>query len=200
MPGVGQPGDGQPGAARGTGIEAAGRWLFERRGWLPVPLVGLLLVLPPRHWGAGLAVAAVGEGIRLAAVGHIGTPSRTRGADVGPLVDSGPYAWVRNPLYVGNLLLWAGLGVVAWPAAVVIVPLLAVYYEAIVRWEEANLARQLGEPYRAYRARVPRWVPRPPGGPREGRWSARKALRSERSTLLAIGVVLAAMGARATLG
>jgi protein-S-isoprenylcysteine O-methyltransferase Ste14 len=179
---------------------ALGGWLFARRGWLPVPLLVALVLAPPRHWVPGLLVLAVGEGVRLAAVGHIGVPSRTRGSDVGPLVRSGPYGWVRNPLYVGNQLIFAGLGIVAWPAALVVVPLLAAYYGVIVRWEESNLADRLGAPYRAYLADVPRWLPRRPGaGGVAGTWSVRKALRSERSTLLAIGVVLGTLAARATV-
>jgi protein-S-isoprenylcysteine O-methyltransferase Ste14 len=174
-------------------IEAIGGWLFERRGWLPVPLLALVLAPVPSQWAAGLALVGLGEAVRLAAVGHIGLPSRTRGADVGVLVDSGPYAWVRNPLYVGNLLLWAGLGVVAWPAALVMVPLLALYYTAIVRWEEANLTVRLGAPYVAYRVRVPRWVPAPPAEAAAGRWSLEKALRSERTTLLVLALVLGAL-------
>lgn len=180
-------------------MSQVGRWLFERRGWLPLPLVVCQLVVPASAWGPGLALVAVGEAVRLAAVGHIGAPSRTRGADVGPLVTSGPYAWVRNPLYVGNLLIWAGLGVVTWPIATVSVPLLFAYYMVIVRWEEQNLAARLGAPYVAYRARVPRWLPRPPRAPTGGSWSARKALRSERTTLLVLAIVLGAMGIRAAL-
>lgn len=176
-----------------------GQWLFERRGWLPVPLLAWMLVPPPRLWG-GLVVLALGEAIRLAAVGHIGTPSRTRGADVGPLVTSGPYGWVRNPLYVGNLLLYAGLGIVTWPSAAVAVPLLAVYYALIVRWEEANLATRLGAPYRTYLTTVPRWLPRPPAAAAEGSWSLARALRSERSTLVALAVVLGLLLVRSGLG
>jgi len=153
-----------------------------------VPLLLVALVYPPRFWAAGLVLMAGGEGIRLWAVGHIGLPSRTRGEDVGGLVDSGPYARVRNPLYLGNLLLFAGLGVLLWPAAGFLVPASALEYHFIVRWEEANLRRQLGAPYVDYLARVPRWIPT--GTPRPGAWSGARALRSERSTLLAIVVVL----------
>ena len=184
----------------GGRAEAAGRWLFERRGWLPVPLLAVMLVAPPRAWAAGLAILAAGEGIRLLAVGHIGLPSRTRGDDVGALVRSGPYGWVRNPLYVGNLLLYAGLGTVTWPSALVAVPILGAYYGLIVRWEEANLAARIGTPYLRYLAEVPRWLPRRPAVPTPGRWSLATAVRSERTTLLALAAVLALLGLRASLG
>jgi protein-S-isoprenylcysteine O-methyltransferase Ste14 len=180
--------------------EAAGRWLFERRGWLPVPLLVFMLLSPVRAWAPGLVILAAGEGIRLLAVGYIGLPSRTRGGDVGALVRAGPYGWVRNPLYLGNLLLYAGLGTVTWPSALVAVPVLAVHYVLIVRWEESNLAARIGEPYLRYLAEVPRWVPRPPLSPEPGRWSFTRAVRSERSTLLALGVVLVALALRASLG
>ncbi|MFZ5478369.1 MAG: methyltransferase family protein [Myxococcota bacterium] len=174
-----------------------GAWLFKHRGWLPVPLLLAMLTARPRFW-EGLALWVAGEAVRLWAVGHIGLPSRTRGDGVAGLVDTGPYARLRNPLYVGNLLLWAGLGVVLWPWALVAVPLLAVYYARIVAWEEENLLSRIGAPYAAYCARVPRWLPT--GVPRPGRWDLARALRSERSTLLALAVVLALLFARDALG
>lgn len=174
-----------------------GRWLFERRGWLPVPFVAAALLLRPSHWGAGLLVTLLGEALRLWAVGHIGRVSRTRGADVGRLVDVGPYARLRNPLYVGNILLFAGFGVVLWPAALLLVPLLAVYYDRIVAWEEQNLRALLGEPYADYCRRVPRWWPG--GPPKAGAWSAREAFRSERGTFAVLAAVWTALLARALL-
>jgi protein-S-isoprenylcysteine O-methyltransferase Ste14 len=179
--------------------------LFERRGWLPVPLLAAMFVCRPSAWAPGLALLAAGEALRLLAVGHIGLPSRTRADGVGVLVQTGPYAWVRNPLYIGNLLLFAGLGTVLWPSALVAVPLLAVHYTLIVRWEESNIAARMGEPYQRYLAAVPRWFPRVPTRPSEGSppglgWSAARAFRSERSTLIAIAVVLGACGLRASVG
>ncbi|MDP2313246.1 MAG: isoprenylcysteine carboxylmethyltransferase family protein [Pseudomonadota bacterium] len=159
-----------------------------------------MFVCAPRYWVPGLAILGAGEVVRLAAVGHIGLPSRTRADDVGALVRSGPYGWVRNPLYLGNLLLYAGLGVVLWPSALVAVPILAVYYELIVRWEERNLAARIGEPYRRYLAEVPRWVPRAPSRRADGAWRLATAVRSERSTLVAIGVVLVLLWLRARAG
>lgn len=175
-----------------------GGWFFRNRGWLPVPL-GLLLLVPepaPRLAGFGLLLA--GEGLRLWAVGHIGRRSRTRGEAVGELVREGPYARVRNPLYVGNLLIWAGFGVLAWPAALLIVPLLGAYYGVMVRWEEQRLLASIGAPYAEYLASVPRWVPL--GAPRPGRWDGREALRSERGTFLVLTILGGALAARCYLG
>lgn len=140
---------------------------------------------------------AAGETLRLWAVGHIGRISRTRQDEVGGLVDVGPYARLRNPLYVGNLLLFAGIGVIQWPSALLCVPLLALYYQQIVRWEEENLQEKLGDPYRDYLRRVPRWLPL--GSPKTGLWSLQTALRSERSTLIAIAVILGALLLRSRL-
>lgn len=165
-----------------------GGWLFRNRGWLPVPLAVACLVPEPGLRPAGLALVVLGEALRLWAVGHIGRRSRTRGAEVGALVDVGPYARLRNPLYVGNLLIWAGFGVVGWPAALLVVPLLMLHYAVIVRWEERMLSEQIGASYVDYLRRVPRWWPA--GPPRAGRWDLAEALRSERGTF----AVLAAMG------
>lgn len=179
--------------------DEVGAWLFARRGWLPVPVLLATLVLPPRHVAAGLLVMAAGEGVRLWAVGHIGLPSRTRDATVGALVDTGPYALVRNPLYVGNILLWSGLGVMCWPAALVIFPLFLLYYDLIVRWEEGRVRAAHGEAFERYAARVGRWLPRRlPDG--VGGWDARRALRTERGTFVVIAVVLALVVARANAG
>ena len=178
-----------------------GGWLFRQRTWLPLPLAAALLLIPPESdaldpslWITGALVVALGEAIRLWAVHHIGAISRTRSDRLGPLVSSGPFAVVRNPLYVGNVLLWAGFAISAnlvWFAPVAIV-LLALEYHAIVRWEEGLLAERIGEPYAEYVARVPRWVPSLTSGTKPttpaGAFSWRDTLFSERGTLIAIGV------------
>ena len=92
---------------------------------------------------------------------HIGAISRTRSERLGPLVASGPFAYVRNPLYLGNILLWTGFAVaarLAWLAPIVVL-LLALEYHAIVRWEEQLLTTRIGDPYARYLHDVPRWMP-----------------------------------------
>lgn len=140
----------------------------------------------------------LGEAVRFFAVGHIGRRSRTRDETVGSLVDSGPYARLRNPLYVGNVCIWAGFGVLAWPAVVVVVPLLMWHYHHIVRWEEQNLLGKIGAPYADYLLRVPRWLPLGAGA--QGRYDFSEALRSERGTFLVLTLMSAAMAVRWYLG
>src|SRR5437660_992306 len=133
---------GDPGA-----IVRAGGWLFRRRTWLPLPIAMALLLIPrdqstASYWSiAGTSVVAAAEALRIWAVHHIGAVSRTRGDRLGPLVTSGPFAYVRNPLYLGNIALWAGFAFAAGLAWTVpaIVALLAFEYHAIVRWEEQLL-------------------------------------------------------------
>ena len=109
-----------------------------------------------------MLLTAIGEVIRFWGVHHIGVISRTRSDRVGRLIDSGPFGYVRNPLYIGNMLLWAGFAVTAclvWLAPIV-AALLAFEYHWIVKWEEELLTSRLGDVYRRYVRRVPRWIPR----------------------------------------
>jgi protein-S-isoprenylcysteine O-methyltransferase Ste14 len=162
-----------------------------------VPLAVLTLVPLPRWGAAAVLLVLAGEALRLWAVGHIGRRSRTREAGVGALVDVGPYARMRNPLYVGNLLIWSGFGLAGWPTLLVVLPALVLHYNVIVRWEEGRLADTIGAPYRDYLQRVPRWVPT--GAPRAGAWDVREALRSERGTFAVLALLSAASAARCYL-
>ncbi len=140
---------------------------------------------------SGVAVVALGEAIRLWGVYHIGAISRTRATRLGPLIDDGPFAIVRNPLYLGNIALWVGFALIArlvWMAPLLAI-ILGLEYHAIVRWEEDLLASRLGDTYRDYMTRVPRWIPtlrRGGHGRHSGSFSWRDTFFSERGTLIAI--------------
>ncbi len=170
-----------------------GGWLFKYRTSLPLPIAAALLLIPsqgisPVYFWIGLALVVGGEGLRLESVRRIGVISRTRSDRLGPLVSTGPFAWVRNPLYLGNIMLWTGFAVSAhlvWLAPVVAVLLFAAYH-AMVLWEEQLLEARLGDAYREYAARVPRWIPRPVPRSLSPAFSWRETLFSERGTLLAI--------------
>jgi protein-S-isoprenylcysteine O-methyltransferase Ste14 len=156
-----------PATTRDTTTRLGG-WLFRHRTSLPLPAAIAILTLrlgeaPPsaRLVGMGIAITLVGELIRLWGVHHIGAISRTRSERLGPLIASGPFARLRNPLYVGNIALWVGFALTArlvWLAPVILL-LLSLEYHAIVRWEETLMESRLGQPYRDYAAQVPRWIP-----------------------------------------
>ena len=128
-------------------------WLLAGE-WHPLALV-------PMAVGFALYLACAG---RFVVEGH-GTP-----APIDPprqLVVRGPYRWVRNPMYVAVAAVLLGevlLSASAWLAAYAAFVCLA--FHLFVRlYEEPHLTAQFGEPYRAYAARVPRWIPRRPRAP-----------------------------------
>jgi protein-S-isoprenylcysteine O-methyltransferase Ste14 len=147
---------------------------------------------------SGVVLTIGGEVVRLLAVRQIGAISRTRSERLGPLVASGPFGLVRNPLYIGNILIWCGFAMTArlvWAAPVIAILLLAEYH-AIVGWEEQLLEARHGRSYREYAANVPRWMPKlrmmSDSNGREdvdtATFSWRETLFSERGTLIAIAV------------
>ncbi len=93
-------------------------------------------------WGA--AIVAIGEAIRIWAAGHV-----EKGREV---TSSGPYRWVRHPLYIGSAVIGAGLAVVCHSlvAAVVVFSYLSVTLTAAIRTEEAWLRASFGDQYRQY--------------------------------------------------
>jgi len=174
--------------AERTRAARIGAWLFRYRGFLPVPFLLIPLLVRGqqtlRGWLVAVAFIVVGELIRMAGVAAAGTVTRRRSRDVQRLVTYGIFAWMRNPLYVGNFLIWIGFVIgsgVLWFLPVAII-LFAVEYALIVRYEEGVLESIFGEEYLEYRARTSRWVPRPPSLPTRGPHDWGEALRSEVST------------------
>ena len=126
--------------------------------WLSAPT--------PASLAAGLPVAFLGLALRAWAAGHLEKDST--------LIDSGPYAWVRNPLYLGTLTAAAGFAIAArrWELAVLFAAVFVLIYLPVVNLEEQHLAR-LCPGCSAYAQRVPQLLPRPPRGksPKHFRWS-----------------------------
>ena len=189
---------------RAVNPEGLGGWLFRHRTSLPLPVAAAILLLHVGEipWSfalvaAGVTITLLGETLRLWGVHHIGVISRTRSDRLGPLVASGPFALLRNPLYVGNIALWVGFALTArlvWLAPVIVV-LLGLEYHAIVRWEEQLLESRLGDTYRAYAAGVNRWLPTFRREERRTRndadfsgYSWRATFFSERGTLIAMAL------------
>lgn len=129
-------------------------WLRVRLHF-PLALVYLVLARPtPNLLVSGLGIVLVGLLVRAWAAGHLRKES---GVTV-----SGPYAHVRHPLYLGTILILAGLTVAAgsgWVAALV-AAYFVFFYLPVLRREEHERSQGVPDFYELYRALVPALIPR----------------------------------------
>jgi protein-S-isoprenylcysteine O-methyltransferase Ste14 len=151
------------------------------RVWLLIPLRLLLIVflvscfIDPSwmHWAhlglpeaarwAGIGVAAIGDVLMWWMFHHLGlnvTPVADPRADA-TLVTTGPYRYIRHPLYSFATLCLLGIGMAIDNGAFIVFPLGAFTLMAIrVPREEAMLVEKFGDAYREYRSRTGRFLPR----------------------------------------
>ncbi len=157
-------------------FQKIGIFFFRHRRYLPLPIIVLCLILArPRfpfgseildEWidGVGIFILLVGETIRLWVAGYSqkGTSIRGRRFQVSKLVTTGPYAYIRHPLYLANFLIGLGICVIIGIAWVFIVYLayFLIQYIPIQVVEERFLHTQFKEEYEAYVSQVPRFIPR----------------------------------------
>jgi protein-S-isoprenylcysteine O-methyltransferase Ste14 len=143
--------------------------LFNYRSYTPLPLlIAILLLAEPtlKSLLGGFALALLGEALRLWAVRHAGGATRTTsGVGAGAvLITHGPFAYVRNPLYLGNFLLSLGLCVMSWAwmpwMLFLFVALFGWQYWSIISLEEEHLRQRFGQAYTEYLQNVPRFIPR----------------------------------------
>ncbi|HLJ84957.1 MAG TPA: methyltransferase [Candidatus Eremiobacteraceae bacterium] len=172
--------------------------VFKNRGALLVPVALVLLVLGrPTMQSAliGVIVAAIGEAIRIWAVGYSGVTTRAAIVTAPTLITGGPYGAVRNPLYLANAIIALGFliafagGVSPLEGAImtaVVALLVCGVYAIIIPLEESYLAGVFGERYRRYVKAVPSIMPvgsRLAPEDRYGKWRAEVIARAEIITL-----------------
>ena len=143
---------------------------------VPGVVGGLVPWLITRYEGHDVAVITAviawlfiveGVGVLLYGVWHFAAEGRGTPAPVAPtqhLVISGPYRFIRNPMYVavgavilGQALLFPSVAIFVYLAAFAVV-----VFVFVKAYEEPTLARTFGDEYAAYRAEVPAWLPRRP--------------------------------------
>jgi protein-S-isoprenylcysteine O-methyltransferase Ste14 len=193
-------------------MQRFGAFMFRYRNVIG-PAAFLLAILaaslspPPSedHWVpvlevAGVVLALAGQALRILTIGleYIERGGRDRRVYASRLVQGGVFAQCRNPLYVGNLLICAGLSLVAqaWSFYLLVIPVTVIAYSCIVDAEEAYLHEKFGTEYEAYCARVPRWVPRHDGWLRAisgMRFNAGRVLVKEYNTFMLLGLSLASL-------
>lgn len=142
--------------------------LFKYRSYTPIPFLIFMLVFENASVESlviGFIIALTGELIRLWGVSWAGSETRTTGGVGGTfLIISGPFSFVRNPLYVGNILMYFGLGIMSYALfpylQLIAISFFVLQYHLIVKEEEEFLRKKFGEAYINYFQNVPRFFPR----------------------------------------
>ncbi len=116
----------------------------------------------PLPWIWGFALLVVGTWLRIWSIRYIGGAARTKGKKAKRLIVSGPFAYVRNPIYIANFFVFSGFILLCglpWflPLAL---GFLFIQYSLIVTFEEDLLKEKFGQPYLDYLKEVPRWIPK----------------------------------------
>lgn len=184
--------------------------LFKNRGLLLSLPAGLLTLFgrpSASSVATGLPLAFAGELLRCWAVGYSGATTRDDSVTAPKLITAGPYAYVRNPLYLGNFITAAGFAIAftgknsSFVRAALVggsLGAMLALYAAIVPHEESFLRAKFGEEFDEYCRRVPRIVPQAePLEDGEGEWEPDALLSAESKTFALFGAMLAALAARA---
>jgi protein-S-isoprenylcysteine O-methyltransferase Ste14 len=141
-------------------------WAWLARGALRYD-AGVGIELPSGWRAFGLVLAIPGALLVLACVGSFILRGRGTPAPFDPpvlFVPTGPYRYVRNPMYIGAAFVLAGYGLSQRSVSVLILSLvfLVVMHLFVILGEEAGLERRFGDSYVAYKRAVNRWLPRAP--------------------------------------
>ena len=176
---------------------------FKYRSYTPIPFLLIMFLYEDANvWSliAGFLIALIGESIRLWGVSWAGSETRTTGTVGGTfLIISGPFGHVRNPLYVGNILMYFGMGIMSMALfpylQIIALFFFFIQYHYIVTEEEQYLRKTYGKEYEAYVKNVPRFLPRLTSYKVEGleqpSFSLKEGLKSETRTLQAFTFVSA---------
>jgi protein-S-isoprenylcysteine O-methyltransferase Ste14 len=160
-------------------MSASGNHLFRWRSYLPMVFLPFI-ALTVQHGEVievqfgdlagdiyeitAILLVVLGQAIRILTVGYVtdGTSGRNTTGQIAECLNvTGFYSVVRNPLYLGNCLMY--LGVVAYSQnltlTVVLALVLALYYERIISAEESFLAKKFGDSYAKWAAKTPAFFP-----------------------------------------
>ncbi len=141
--------------------------IFTLRSYTPIPfLVGddRFCSTDVTTMITGFIIVVIGELMRFWGVAYAGSLTRVTGSVGAPeVIVAGPFAYVRNPLYVGNLLMYIGIGIMSnalfpWLVFAAAVWFVFQYYQ-IVLLEEGFLEKEFSSSYLEFKRNVPRFIP-----------------------------------------
>jgi protein-S-isoprenylcysteine O-methyltransferase Ste14 len=142
--------------------------IFKYRSYTPIPFLLVMIIFQQATILSimiGFAIVVLGELFRLWGVVYAGSETRTTGKMDGTfLVISGAFAHLRNPLYLGNILIYSGIGIMS----MALFPYLQIgalvffyfQYLFIILEEEKYLLDRYRNEYELYKSNVPRFIPR----------------------------------------
>ena len=145
-----------------------GNFLFKYRSYTPIPLA--LYILYNSHPEIqnvliGFILIAIGESLRMWAVSYAGGITRTTNVGAPSLCTSGPYGYTRNPLYIGNMIIYSGVVFVAGSLNILSMLIVTwaffiIQYYLIINLEQNTLIDIFGKEYNNYMNNVPIFFPR----------------------------------------
>ena len=175
--------------------------LFQYRSYTPIPFLAVMVLFAQPAtltMAVGFAVAVIGELVRFWGVAYAGSLTRVASVGAPEVILAGPFAYVRNPLYIGNILLYTGIGIMSNALMPWLQILALVYfsfqYGMIVSLEEEFLEKEFGAAYMEFKKNVPRFIPRwtpyehSAQASQQPKWA--EAGQSEKRTLQAIVLVM----------
>ena len=164
------------------------RYHEASRQWFAVLFVLLVSVLgsyEPTLFTIGTAVAVVGIVVRMWASGYVMKNKE--------LATSGPYAFVRHPLYVGNILLLVGFSIAStlWWSYVLMIALLWFYYPPTIAYEDNKLRGIFGEEWEEWAKNIHALIPTfgSKAGSVKSSWSFKKSLMQNAEPVIVVYLI-----------
>ena len=145
-----------------------GNFLFKYRSYTPIPLaIYILYNSHPEIQNVliGFILISIGESLRMWAVSYAGGITRTTNVGAPSLCTSGPYGYTRNPLYIGNMIIYSGVVFVAGSLNILSMLIVTwaffiIQYYLIINLEQNTLIDIFGKEYKNYMNNVPIFFPR----------------------------------------
>lgn len=148
-------------------MKSLGKYFFKYRSYTPLPFFfAMILLMKPSFISlvSGFPIVLIGELIRIWSVSYAGSETRTtEGVGGSNLVTQGPFSCVRNPLYLGNVLIYTGIGIMSFA----IFPYIQIFaflfftfqYYCIILNEEEYLKSAYTDKFDLYLKTVNRFIP-----------------------------------------
>ena len=143
-------------------------FFFIYRSYTPIPIVIALFYFSSikiLYFSIGLILIFLGEILRVYAVSYAGGKTRTRNVGASALCTAGPYSRTRNPLYIGNVIIYLGVvffsgGPLMGQFLFIVLVFFSTQYYFIIQLEEKKLLELFKDKYVNYQKYVPALIPR----------------------------------------